>query len=161
MRVNVSWSSVSLSGIWRERCSNCRVFWRWMSLWAGLRAWYGSSRVPDWERKKRSPVLRWEVSFNNHLNERESLNTNNRKSRFRDPRVRDTAGYTNLHLEELSFYLCSLGVLLGQLTATFRANCRFVSVLIYIVTGRVLTPTPSSCCRQSQILKQSAKIIHK
>lgn len=58
------------------------------------------------------------------------------------------------NLDEISFHLCSLGVLLGQLTATFRAHCRFVSVFIHIVTGRVLTPTPSSCCRQSQILKK-------
>lgn len=53
------------------------------------------------------------------------------------------------HLVEIRCHLCSLGVLLRQLTATFRAHCRLVSVLIHVVTGWVLTPAPSSCCGQS------------
>lgn len=57
------------------------------------------------------------------------------------------------NLRGLSFHLCSLGVPLGQLTATFRAHCRFVSVLVHVVTGGVLTSPPSTSCGQSQILK--------
>lgn len=62
--------------------------------------------------------------------------------------------HSGRHQEEIRCHLCSLGVLLRQLAATFGAHCRFVSVLIHIVTGWVLTPAPSSCCGQSQILKE-------
>lgn len=61
------------------------------------------------------------------------------------------------YVKEICFHLCSFGVPLRQLTATFRAHCRFVSVFIHIVTEWVLTATPASSCRQPQILREERR----
>lgn len=127
MRVRVSWSSVSLSGIWRDRCSNCSVLFRWISFWEGLRGWYGSSNDTDWERENRS--------FRERLASTASL-----KKKF-----------------HLSSHSCLLGALLSQLAAAFRTDCRLMSVLIHVVAGWVLTTTSPSCCGQTQILREQSR----
>lgn len=60
--------------------------------------------------------------------------------------------------EKKSYHLCPLCALPGQLTATFRTHRGFVSVFIHVVTGWVLTSTLSSCCGQTQILKNKKRL---